>query len=387
MSSLAAVGHVAAVKPLVRAAVDDGAEVRILVDAAGAVTFVDVGAAVVALPPMDAALAAWSDRAWGEAAGLGARGDLDGSNRTAIREGFGAVNARRVLPILREQLADFAPDLVLADPFEPGAIIAADEAGVPLALASWSVSGPLPDWVALLLDGAAEATGSSAASALAKASRSIRSSPVPGCLDRVPGPWPEPVRWHPSEHIPRRQEGSLAKPFMYATLGSVVGSIPPLANRFLACLGPAARALGMDCLVTVGNEAVIDALEVPAGLDVERFVSHAEVMSRAEVVVSHGGINTVLDAATCGVPQLVLPMQATDQHHTAQSLANFGAGIALPPDQQSPQTVEGALRSLFESPAARRRALELSDEMAKLPSVETAWRAVREWCADQHPVV
>ncbi len=63
VSSLAAAGHVAAVEPLVRAAVEHGAEVRVVVDEAGVATYAGVASEVVGLPPMDAELAARSAQA------------------------------------------------------------------------------------------------------------------------------------------------------------------------------------------------------------------------------------------------------------------------------------------------------------------------------------
>ncbi len=268
---------------------------------------------------------------------------------------------------------------MLADPFEPAALVATAEAAVPLALASWSLSAPLPGFVARLLEGAAEWTGCDERSALAHAARAARFSPLPADLDDVPAAsWPEPVRWHPSPHIPRRPAGGGAEPFVYATLGTVVGSIPPLANHFLACLGAAVREVGATSVVTVGRAATLEALEIPPGVEVAPFLSHAEVMPRADVVVSHGGINTVLDAAACGVPQVVVPMQASDQHATAHRLTAHGAGIGVAADQQSPSGVTDALRAVTTSPAFGERARHLADEMARLPGTRAAWQTFEE---------
>lgn len=375
VSSLATAGHIAAVRSLGRAAVEAGADVRVVVDAQGSGAFAGVATSIAPLPPMSAELAARSERAWGEAAALGARGDLDASNAVAVRDGFGAVNAARALPTLRQEIRSFRPDLVLADPFEPAALIASAEADVPLALASWSIGARLPSYVSLLLEGAAESTGTNPDVTLAHAVRADRYSPLPPSLDDpAPDPWSEPIRSHPCPHVPRAASTNEERPFVYATLGTIVGAIPPLANRFLACLAPAVQAAGADCLVTVGRSAVLDALDAPAGLRIEPFADHALVMPAADVVVSHGGINTVLDAAACGVPQVVLPMQASDQHDTARRLSLHGAGIGIEAGRQTADTTAAALQQVLDRSDHRRRAQELADDMAQLPSASAAWR-------------
>lgn len=377
MSSLRAAGHVAALKPLVRAAAEDGADVRVIVEDAGAAAYAGIATSIVALPPMSTALEEASERAWGGAAAQQDRGDLEGANEIAVRDGFGAVHARRALPTVREQLADFHPDLVLADPFEPAAALATADLDVPLVLASWSVSSWLPGWMAVLLEGAADATGLDPTAALQKAARATRCSPLPVSLDEpVSGGWSPPFRWHPSPSMPRRRRGNGSRPRFYATLGSVVGGIPPLANRFLAALGPAVRSVGGDCIVTIGRHAAVEPLQIPASVEVEHFLAHDDVMPNVDAVISHGGVNTVLDAAACGVPQLVLPMQSSDQHVTAARLAASGAGIGLPPDRQTPGDVSAALRTILDDGSIHRRAAEVADEMARQPHAATAWRSV-----------
>ena len=383
VSSLRAAGHIAALRPLVRAAAQAGADIRVVVEDEAAASYAGIVTSITALPPMTADLASESTRAWSEAAARQARGDVQGSNEVAVRYGFGAVHAQHALPTLREQLADFTPDLVLADPFEPAAILATADLDVPLVLASWSVSSWLPTWVTALLDGAAASIGIDATAALQKAARAVRFSPLPPGLDEpAPDEWTEPVRWHPSPTMPRRRAINRDQPTLYATLGSVVGNIPPLANRFFAALGPAVESVGGNCLATIGRDSALEPLRIPTSIEVEHFVAHRDVMPNADVVISHGGINTVLDAAACGVPQLVLPMQASDQHVTSTRLTSYGAGIGLAPDQQTPDKVTSALRTILDEATIHNRATDAAEEMAQQPPAAAAWQSALEHAFD-----
>ena len=55
----------------------------------------------------------------------------------------------------------------------------------------------------------------------------------------------------------------------------------------------------------------------------------------------------MLDAAACGVPQLLLPMQSIDQHANAALLDGRGVAIGLTPDRQTPDSVHDALARLL----------------------------------------
>src|SRR5699024_9718819 len=66
----------------------------------------------------------------------------------------------------------------------------------------------------------------------------------------------------------------------------------------------------------------------PTNVIVRRFVPQLEALRHAAVFVTHGGMNSVLEALHFGVPMVVIPQQV-EQLLIGQAVADRGAGIVL----------------------------------------------------------
>jgi UDP:flavonoid glycosyltransferase YjiC (YdhE family) len=84
-------------------------------------------------------------------------------------------------------------------------------------------------------------------------------------------------------------------------------------------------------------------------------------------VVSQGGAGTVLTAAACGVPQVVIP-QVPDQPLNAGRVAATGAGIALDAEHADSPSIFTAVEQAIGDPGLRRSADRLRAEIEEQPS-------------------
>ena len=100
------------------------------------------------------------------------------------------------------------------------------------------------------------------------------------------------------------------------------------ADFFRACaeaLGP----LPANALLVVGSATDPATLgPTPTNVIVRRFVPQLEALRHAAVFVTHGGMNSVLEALHFGVPMVVIPQQV-EQLLIGQAVADRGAGIVL----------------------------------------------------------
>jgi MGT family glycosyltransferase len=87
------------------------------------------------------------------------------------------------------------------------------------------------------------------------------------------------------------------------------------------------------------DPAIFGAL--PANIAIQRWVPQSEVLRRAALFISHGGLNSVHDALYCGVPLLLVPQQE-EQAFNARRVVELGAGLLL----ENRQVSAPALRSL-----------------------------------------
>ena len=156
-------------------------------------------------------------------------------------------------------------------------------------------------------------------------------------------------------------------PLVYLTLGTVQGQ----ARDQVAVLRSVIDSLsgsGVRLLVTVGPAGDPDALgPQPAHVTVERFVSQTVVLPVATAVVSHAGSGTVLGALASGLPQLCLP-QAADQFRNAAGVTTAGAGLALHPDDATPDAIGAAVHRILVDDDIRRAARGIARDITAMPS-------------------
>ncbi len=86
--------------------------------------------------------------------------------------------------------------------------------------------------------------------------------------------------------------------------------------------------LPVRTLLTVGSALSQDELRVSADLVVRRFVPHSAVLPRARLVVTHGGLGTIMSSLAHGVPLICIPLK-NDQFENAARVVAAGAGLQV----------------------------------------------------------
>ncbi|WP_229276288.1 glycosyltransferase [Agromyces kandeliae] len=98
------------------------------------------------------------------------------------------------------------------------------------------------------------------------------------------------------------------------------------------CMQRIADALGelpVRGLVTTGPAVEPGRIRAPTNVEVVASAPHAEVLPRADLVVTHGGHGTVIKALAAGCP-LVILHHGRDQADNAVRVTRRGAGVAVP---------------------------------------------------------
>jgi UDP:flavonoid glycosyltransferase YjiC (YdhE family) len=127
-------------------------------------------------------------------------------------------------------------------------------------------------------------------------------------------------------------------------------------------LGAAVAELDLRPTLTLGPAIGRDAVQVPDAVEVLAFADHDLLLPECALVVSHGGLGTVLRALAHGVPLLMLPL-GRDQAFNASRTEALGAGIALPLDA-SPQHIQAALGALVSDASFRAAAVSARARIA-----------------------
>lgn len=113
-----------------------------------------------------------------------------------------------------------------------------------------------------------------------------------------------------------------------------------------------------------------------AGADwVTDFAPQRAVLARADALITHAGLNTVLDALEAGVPSLAVPI-AFDQPGVAARVVHAGAGLKLDPRLASRRRIVQGLRRLLREPGFAQRARSLGDDLRSAGGAPRAARLI-----------
>lgn len=148
-----------------------------------------------------------------------------------------------------------------------------------------------------------------------------------------------------------------AAPLIYVSLGTIFNEA---VDFYKACFA-AFEEMPYQVIMSVGEKIEIDALgEIPANFIVRPFVPQVEILQRAALFITHGGMNSISEALLHHVPVLIVP-QHGDQFLVASRVTEVGAGLMLPMAQVSSNALRGMAMQLQSDPTYQARAQAIGE--------------------------
>lgn len=149
------------------------------------------------------------------------------------------------------------------------------------------------------------------------------------------------------------------RPLVYCTLGTLQGSRAGLFRKVAkACAG-----LDLRLVISQGNRGSLKPGDLPGAPLVFDWVRQEAVIAEADMLVCHGGMNTVLEALARGVPPVLIPL-AFEQGAIAARLERAGAARAVS-RRSSARKLAAALSEVDGEPGFRARACEIREEIGR----------------------
>ena len=171
------------------------------------------------------------------------------------------------------------------------------------------------------------------------------------------GPLRAPTHQAPAriEALPAVQPG---RPFIFASLGTLQGHRFDLFKRIArACRQLDAQLLIAHCGGLDARRA--QALQRHGATWVCAFAPQEAAIARADAIVSHAGLNTVMDAVAHDTPILALPI-AFDQPGVAARVRHAGVGLSASPRFTGATELARRLRRLLDEPGFKQRCAPLA---------------------------
>ena len=140
---------------------------------------------------------------------------------------------------------------------------------------------------------------------------------------------------------------------VYCCFGTQLRTYPAV-RAVLTSIVDAFRRLPSHQLVMVtGNLAREECFSaLPSNVLVRASVPQLEVLSRASLIITHGGLGSIKEAILAGVPMLVVPFRV-DQPNNACRVQHHGLGSACAPAQCSPEKIAELIRALLSDGTVR----------------------------------
>lgn len=265
---------------------------------------------------------------------------------------------RAAVDTLRAQMRAARPDVVYSE-FSLAAVIAARAEAIPCVgsssqptTASYASNPRKSAGIRRLL----REMGMPAPASSLTVLEGMRRRFIPSCPTLEPRPGERAVYCGFLDEPPALTAKNRDCALVYLGAGSVPAGVAVRAGRELA------EALGCDVYVA----GVPEATQVSGGYTVycaPRF-DFAELLPRACVFVHHGGQNSMMDALSCEVPQLIVPGRVFERQFNAEAVENARCGLTVRASQ--PALIARAARRLVDEPALASGIRGLREELSSL---------------------
>ncbi|MBS1878925.1 MAG: glycosyl transferase [Actinobacteria bacterium] len=129
-------------------------------------------------------------------------------------------------------------------------------------------------------------------------------------------------------------------PLIYLSMGSLGSADVELMRKLIAGLTDAPYRV----IVSKGPQA--KEIDLAANMAGAEFLPQTSILPKIDLVITHGGNNTVTESLYFGKPMIVLPI-FWDQHDNAQRIAETGFGVRLDTYQHEPEELREAIDQLL----------------------------------------
>lgn len=149
------------------------------------------------------------------------------------------------------------------------------------------------------------------------------------------------------------------QPLIYISMGTMYNAD---ADFYQACFDAFADT-PYQVVLSVGQR--LDPAQLrrpPANFIVRQFVPQLELLERATLFITHGGMNSANEGILFHVPMLVLPQQA-DHYVVANRLAELGAAIVLNRAQATPEQLRTLSEKVLADPSYKAQCVTIAETL------------------------
>ena len=131
-------------------------------------------------------------------------------------------------------------------------------------------------------------------------------------------------------------------------------------------------------IMSVGDNVNLKGLEdIPENISVFEHIDQIAVLEKADVFISHAGMNSVSESLYYGVPLVLLP-QTTEQKGVAQRVVELQAGIR--PAASDIKSIQRCVNTIFNDITYKQNAEKISNDFKNSSGAKGAADKIIQLC-------
>lgn len=148
---------------------------------------------------------------------------------------------------------------------------------------------------------------------------------------------------------------------VYISLGTIYNES---LDFYLACF-QAFKDTEYKFIMSIGNKIDIKSLgAIPENFAVYNYVPQLEILKKAKVFITHGGMNSTSEGLYFGIPLIIIP-QEVDQPVVARQVEKMGACIVLDKNNITPHLLKTSLDKIFKDESYKNNAMIIREDFMK----------------------
>ena len=171
--------------------------------------------------------------------------------------------------------------------------------------------------------------------------------------------------------VPEALELKPGEKLIYVSLGSMGSVDVDLMKRILAVLEKTPHKY----IVSKGQRG--DEYDLPSNCWGQNFLPQTSVLPLVDLVITHGGNNTITETFQFGKPMIVMPLFA-DQYDNAQRVQEKGYGVRLEPYSFTERELLDSIDRLLSDSQLHARLQAVKERIAKTNSKEVVCKRIEQ---------
>ena len=166
-----------------------------------------------------------------------------------------------------------------------------------------------------------------------------------------------------SDVLPQKEK---EKPLIYISLGTVINERPDFYKNCIKGL----KDMNADIIISYGRYMDKNLLgELPENVNAFHYVDQLDILSKADVFITHCGMNSVSESLYMAAPMVLYP-QTSEQNAVARKVSELGAGIMLTDD--SAEGIKNAVQQILDNKSYADSAMECHRDFRSCPGTKGA---------------